>query len=221
MKGVDPAQTQLRSVCLIKRNPVHWIGSYSALNWMRCALFSGACDPVQLAIGGEEMKSANPAPTVFSEGRKLQIMDETVHDPYQSKGKLHEPTTCPQCHAVFHKGRWQWGLAPAGAHQAVCPACRRVQDKFPAGYLTISGPYALGHRVDLLHLIRNYEERAKAEHPLQRIMDINTSADEVLITTTDIHLARGLGEALHHAHQGDLDFHYEPDQYLLRLHWKR
>jgi hypothetical protein len=167
------------------------------------------------------LKPAKPAPAVFSEGRKMQIMDETVHDPYQLKGKLHEPTTCPQCNAVFLKGRWQWSLAPAGAHQALCPACQRIRDKFPAGYVAIAGPYALNHRVDLLNLIRHCEERAKAEHPLQRIMSIDTSVDQVLITTTDIHLARGIGEALHHAHQGDLDFHYELDQYLLRVHWKR
>jgi hypothetical protein len=28
-------------------------------------------------------------------------------DAYQAKGKLPEPTVCPQCSAVFHEGRWQ------------------------------------------------------------------------------------------------------------------
>lgn len=31
------------------------------------------------------------------------------------------------------------------------------------------------------------------------------TADGRLITTTDAHLARGLGEAVHHAYQGTLD----------------
>jgi hypothetical protein len=30
-----------------------------------------------------------------------------------------------------------------------------------------------------------------------------------------------LGEALHHSCQGDLEFHYNEDQKLLRVHWHR
>jgi hypothetical protein len=41
------------------------------------------------------------------------------------------------------------------------------------------------------------------------------------IATTDVHLARGIGEALHHAYQGDLDYHYEDKEDLVRVHWKR
>jgi hypothetical protein len=166
-------------------------------------------------------RHSNPARGAFVEGRKMQIMDDTVHDPYQAKGKLHEPTQCPECNAVFQDGRWQWGFGSGHTHSALCPACHRIKDKFPAGYVTIAGPYALNHRVELLKIARNHEARAKAEHPLQRIMDIETVPDHVTVTTTDIHLARGIGEALHHAHQGELNFHYEPGQYLLRVHWKR
>jgi hypothetical protein len=39
------------------------------------------------------------------------------------------------------------------------------------------------------------------------------------VTTTDIHLARGMGEALHHAYQGELEYHYNPEQNLLRVIW--
>jgi hypothetical protein len=41
------------------------------------------------------------------------------------------------------------------------------------------------------------------------------------ITTTDAHLGRGIGEALHHAYQGDLDYHYTDKKYLVRVHWRR
>jgi hypothetical protein len=39
------------------------------------------------------------------------------------------------------------------------------------------------------------------------------------VTTTDIHLARGMGEALHRAYQGELEYHYNPEQNLLRVIW--
>jgi hypothetical protein len=52
-------------------------------------------------------------------------------------------------------------------------------------------------------------------------MKIEEKDGATLVTTTDIHLARGIGEAIHDAYQGDLEFHYNPDEYLLRVTWIR
>ena len=41
------------------------------------------------------------------------------HDPYKGKGKLPEPSVCPQCKVLYHKGRWTWGPAPSGSHEVV------------------------------------------------------------------------------------------------------
>lgn len=147
--------------------------------------------------------------------------EEPSHDPYQPKGKPTEPLQCSTCSAIFHDGRWQWSAAPANAHKTLCPACRRIHEKFPAGYLTLEGDYAREHRADLLRTARQHELHEKAEHPLQRIMAIEESHDRVLITTTDIHLARGIGEALHRANGGELKFQYEKGEYQLRAHWAR
>lgn len=56
---------------------------------------------------------------------------------------------------------------------------------------------------------------------MQRIIAIEKNQQGTLVTTTDIHLARGIGEALHHAYQGELEFHYNPDRNLLRASWSR
>lgn len=149
------------------------------------------------------------------------VIEERRHDAYRVDHKLPEPTACPQCRASYHAGRWQWTAAPTGAHEELCPACRRIRDEFPAGYLTIEGEFFRAHRDELMRLVEHRAEHVKAEHPLHRIMAIVDTADGVLVTTTDTHLARGLGEALHHAHQGELKFHYEDAQDLLRVHWKR
>lgn len=154
-------------------------------------------------------------------GRLLDFGEAASHDPYEPKGKPSQPLACPDCSAVFHKGRWTWSPPPDAAHHALCPACRRTKEKYPAGYVKIEGAYAREHREDLLRAARNHEAHEKAEHPMQRIMDIEVSHDRVLITTTDIHLARGIGEVLHQAHGGELDFHYEKGEYLLRVHWER
>lgn len=154
-------------------------------------------------------------------GRRDRLLREWVHDPYKSKVKPHDPSVCRECGAVFQEGRWQWLAAPEGAHEAVCPACQRVQDRVPAGILTLGGSFMSGHRDEILHLIHNVEEREKKEHPLKRIMAMEEHDDELVVTFTDPHLARGAGEALQHAYEGELDYHYAEEDVLLRVHWRR
>jgi hypothetical protein len=142
-------------------------------------------------------------------------------DTYRLRGKLPEPTVCPECTAVFHKGRWTWGKRPADAHEHLCPACNRIHDKFPAGWITLSGPYLAAHRDELLGLARNEEAAQRADHPLSRIMALDEKPDRVTITTTDPHLPRRIGEALHRAHDGELAIEHEKQAYLVRVTWTR
>ncbi|MDE2354158.1 MAG: ATPase [Betaproteobacteria bacterium] len=162
-------------------------------------------------------------PSGFHPVQHERIIEELVHDAYKLRGKLPEPTICPSCGAVFRQGRWQWldvvSLGVANEH--LCPACLRMQDHFPAGYVFIAGAFAASHRNEILQLIHNEEAHQKAEHPLKRIMAIKPEEGGVLVTTTDIHLARGIGEALHRAYQGTLQFHYNPEELLLRVRWER
>ena len=150
-----------------------------------------------------------------------QLFQEQVHDSYKAGRKLREPTGCPDCGAVFQKGRWIWGAAPAAAHEELCPACHRIHDKFPAGFVALKGAFLAEHRDEILHLIRNHEAKEKAQHPLQRIIAIVDSDEGVTVTTTDIHLARDLAQALHRAYKGELELHYNKDDNLLRATWTR
>ena len=165
--------------------------------------------------------SSKTIPPGFHAVRRDRLLQESEHDAYKSKGKLPEPTVCPQCGAVFHEGRWQWGDPPKDAHSAICPACHRVNDKYPAGFTHLGGAFFSSHRGEIMSLVRHEEQREKQAHPLKRIMAIEDEKDGVLVTTTDIHLARGIGEAVHHAYQGELEFHYNEEENMLRVHWAR
>lgn len=153
--------------------------------------------------------------------RRDRLIQEFRHDAYQAKHKPPEPAVCPQCGAVFHQGKWLWGAKPSGAHESVCPACQRIHDKFPAGFVTLGGEFFKEHKGEILNLVQNEGERFKAEHPLKRVMAVEEEGDGVLVTTTDIHLARDIGDALHHAYHGELEFHYNEEDNLLRVHWQR
>ena len=151
--------------------------------------------------------------------RQDSLFAQQVYDPYVASGKLHEPSVCPQCHACFHQGRWQWINAPADARHVTCPACHRIHDRYPAGFLTLEGPFFHDHKAEIMQLVKHYEHRERTAHPIKRIMAVEDADGAVTVTTTDIHLARGIGEAVHHAFQGELELHYNPHQSLLRVHW--
>jgi len=153
--------------------------------------------------------------------RRDQLRPERQHDSYKLQHKPPEPAVCPDCGAVFHSGRWQWGSKPPGSHEVICPACHRVRDHFPAGFVHLGGAFFAAHREEVTRLLRHHEAKEKTDHPLARIMAVEDTADGMLVTTTDIHLARDLGDALHHAYRGELEFHYNEAEKLLRVHWTR
>jgi NMD protein affecting ribosome stability and mRNA decay len=146
---------------------------------------------------------------------------ERRRDVERTPGKLPEPTACPQCGAVFHKGRWTWDEMPAGARERLCPACRRINANTPDGSLVLRGGYLRAHRQDILNLARNEEAQEKAEHPLSRIMTIKEEDDTLELSTTDVHLVRRIGEALHKAHQGDFSIQYSKGEQFARAVWTR
>jgi len=142
-------------------------------------------------------------------------------DPYSTTAKPPEGTECPKCHASFHNGRWTWEKGLDDAPEMICPACRRIDDRFPAGYVTIRGAFFADHRDEIIALIQDHEKKEKASRPLQRIMGMDQKREGFEVTTTDSQLARGIAEALHDAYKGDLKVRYSRDENLVRAVWKR
>jgi hypothetical protein len=87
--------------------------------------------------------------------------------------------------------------------------------------VTITGNFKDVQREQVQGVIRNAEAREMKEHPLSRIMGIERRPEGLVISTTDTHLPRRIGEALKHAYRGDLDFHYDRDEDFIRVNWAR
>jgi len=153
--------------------------------------------------------------------RHDRLIRELDHDPYHSKRKIEGPALCPDCGAVYSSGRWTWDTGSAGAAEHRCPACQRIADQVPAAFLTLRGEFLQRHEDEIMNLIRNYEQRERREHPLKRIMDSEKRVDEVVLTFTDAHLARGIGEAIHRAYEGNIDYQYTKEDIMLRVTWER
>ena len=166
------------------------------------------------------MKTTTPARQSRHEQRHEQRRAASP-DPYAQRRKPPGTAACADCGAVFYRGRWSWRAAPAHAPRALCPACRRIRERLPAGFVRLAGPYAREHRDALINIARRCEAAERKEHPLQRIMRIEASGEGLVVTTTDGHLARGIGEALHRAHRGELSYRYTRGERLLRVTWTR
>jgi NMD protein affecting ribosome stability and mRNA decay len=182
----------------------------------------GSADAIESFLGIFMTNPSKPSDTnALHQGRQDRLLQELEHDPYKSKRKLPEPTVCPECGAIYHKGRWQWASTPEGAHEEMCPACQRIRDRVPQGILTLSGEFVGTHTEEIMNVIHNLEEKEKAQHPLKRIMASEEQPEGLEVTFTDAHLARGAGEALHHAYKGELDFQYTDEENMLRVTWHR
>jgi NMD protein affecting ribosome stability and mRNA decay len=148
---------------------------------------------------------------------------EEIHDPYRSRRKSRAPAACPECGAVYVRGRWSWKAPGASqpGEKLVCPACRRITERYPAGEVRLSGAFAIAHGSEALRLVENIARTENREHPLNRVMRIRRQAAEIVIETTDLHLPRRIGHAVEAAWGGKLQTHYDEQGCFVRVAWRR
>jgi NMD protein affecting ribosome stability and mRNA decay len=150
------------------------------------------------------------------------LLSERIHDPYYSRVKPREATSCPQCGVRYRNGRWTMPASKVSAFRSqLCPACRRINDHYPAGELLLTGEFIDAHRSEIIATIRHVEESERQEHPLNRIMEIETRDDGLRITTTDLHLPHRIAHALSDAWGGTMGTHYDRNGYFTRVIWER
>lgn len=153
---------------------------------------------------------------------RREILAEDPGSPYYELRKYPEPTVCSECGLVYHKGRWTNSSAvPTKANRELCPACKRIQDRNPGGVVYLEGSYLHTHREEILNTAKNQEKLARESRPLQRIMWIKPTDKGLEIATTNVHLARRIGEAIYQAHKGTLDIKYSEGDRFARIYWHR
>jgi hypothetical protein len=143
------------------------------------------------------------------------------HGLFRRREKWPDPTMCERCGALFEKGRWTWNKTDEEVYKTTCPACRRIAGNHPAGYVEIRGGFFYDHRQEIVNLIENVEKQQKSERPLERLISMQDLAEYTLVTTTGIHIARRIGEALARAYQGEMNFQYADGDKQIRVYWER
>ena len=164
------------------------------------------------------MKIAKPA---HVPQRKPQGTPARHEDGYRADAKIVDPVCCPRCGATFLKGRWTWKASTDDVPRRTCPACLRIEQHQPAGFVSLGGAFFQAHREEIMKLVASHEARERAQHPMQRLIGAEEQPGGVLVTTTDSHLARGIAVAIHDAYQGNLDLDFGPGENFVRATWTR
>jgi hypothetical protein len=159
--------------------------------------------------------------------RKLQKSSPVFKDPYLPWGGR-KTALCKVCRAVYHHKQWylEDEMPRSKARKTemslvVCPACRKIQDRFPGGIIMLHGEFLKSHKDLILHLVRNEEARAKRVNPLERIISIKDRRETVEIQTTNERLAQRIGREIQRAYKGDAEYRWSRNDKFVRVEWHR
>lgn len=157
--------------------------------------------------------------------RKDRLIRDNRKDSYREKTSRTKATECSRCGAVYSAGRWTWKKDLNASKKTLCPACRRSIDKLPAGIISLGGSFYKNNKKEILNLIHNIHRLENRLHPMERILELTDNGTgrrlTTTITTTGIHLARRIGEALSRSYSGEYSFSYGDQERTIRVKWER
>jgi hypothetical protein len=153
--------------------------------------------------------------------KKVDIERDMYLPPLAPKGVIQ----CSGCGAFYY--RRHWTLNPPAkfstqsrAHPIYCPACAKIKDRYPGGELRLAG-MASSERHEIVRILRNEEERARAKNPLERIMHFGEVNGDWRVETTTEKLAQRLGRAVRKARGGSVVFKWSHNNKFVRVRWEK
>jgi len=159
-------------------------------------------------------------------GKKFGHAGRT-EDPYLPE-EGQEASLCSGCRGLYQNKRWSFNeelarkLAKAAkVKEVVCPACRKIKDRYAEGYLTLSGPFLTERRQELTTLLEKEAGRVAKRSVMDRIIQMGPEGDKLVVETTTEKLAQHLGRALYKAYKGDLSFKWGEPNRFVRVYWSR
>jgi len=159
---------------------------------------------------------------------RKEIWEFEIKDPYLKQNIYSDPTICPSCGLVYHNKRWirneelkKKFEKEKKVEYKKCPACRKIEDKYPLGEVKLSGKYLFQHKEEIKNLINNVVEREQNINPLARIMEWKENEEGFEITTTTDTLAKKIGLAVYKACKGEIDIQLVDGHKYIRIKWRR
>lgn len=148
-------------------------------------------------------------------------------DPYAMLKAPRGPAMCRKCGAIYADKRWRFDEREARTLKAsprtqklVCPACQKIRDDYPEGIVTLKWSDLRDHEAEIRGLIANVEARAISVNPLDRVLKILRSKEEMEIQTTNDRLAQRIGRALVRSYKGKSTYHWAHRDMMVRVMWQ-
>lgn len=157
--------------------------------------------------------------------KKVDIEGDMYLPRWSPKGILY----CSSCGAVYYGRRWtlsppdeirDWAEFRSDVRSTLCPACRKIRDRYPSGQLRLVGITPEEKR-EIFRLLRNEEERAREKNPLERIMSILSDGPNWKVETTTEKLAQRLGRCLEKARGGKVIYKWSHNNKFVRVVWQK
>lgn len=150
---------------------------------------------------------------------------DVERDTYLPKLSPKEVIQCTGCGAFYHRRHWMLAAPPAfyppsPMRPIFCPACRKIQERYPSGELSLKGMDA-DERQEILRILRNEEEQARNKNPLERIMSLAEKNGEWKVETTTEKLAQRLGRSVRKARGGKLVYKWSHNNKFVRVIWEK
>jgi hypothetical protein len=162
------------------------------------------------------------APKKYNTSYKKSHIEKDMYLPVlDPKGLIQ----CSGCGAFHHRRHWTL-TPPFGfssqihSHRVLCPACRKIHDRFPGGELILHAVEA-GNRGEIARILRNEESRAREKNPLERIMRMDAANGGWRVETTTEKLAQRLGRSIKKARGGKLAYKWGHNNKFVRVVWEK
>lgn len=149
-------------------------------------------------------------------------------DSYPNSLNISEKTVCKGCNSFYLNKVWHIDskrlkslLKDPDVNYAKCPACMKIKDNYPEGYVSLKGEFFSSHRDEIMRIVSNEEKRAMGFNPMERIIEIKNEDVSATITTTTEKLAQRIGRAINNAYNGSVKYSWSPGNRIARVTWER
>lgn len=114
---------------------------------------------------------------------------------------------CQTCNAVYYSKSWHQGFLEykhlnedKSIRFVICPACRMIKDgKFEGKVVLENVPSE--YKDEILNNVKNTGDRASKRDPMDRIVEIKESGNDIEVLTTENQLARVIGRQVARAYK--------------------
>ena len=136
---------------------------------------------------------------------------------------------CPRCGAVYDGHRWipepdaelKRALAKKAHEQRLCPGDLRLSKRQVEGIVTLKGAFMKSHRDEIANLVNRVAREGRRRNVSARIFEIVEDDGDIVIETTDEHLAERMGKEVEKAFKGNLQIKWQEKDTFARVVWQR